>query len=626
MDKHNDQSQALRGATTLALAAALAACTGQAAEQPAKPVRPAVPTDADRAAYFGQLHLHTAVSFDAYIMGTRLGLDDAYRFARGDQVLLMGKPVAREEPLDFIAITDHAEQMGVGDAIEDATSEFSNTDIGRRARAQVREGGNLYRLMTELSGSPARGVRAASESAWIKSVDAANRYYQPGKFTTLIGYEWSSTPDDQNLHRNVIFRGNSAPFPFSSQDSQRPEDLWTYLELNRRNGIASLAIPHNGNASNGLMYDWLDSDRRPISEAYAQRRLLNEPLSEIAQNKGQSETHPLLSPDDEFASFEMFDVLFGPDRKPSRVAGSYIREAYGRGLVLEKRVGANPYKFGVVGGSDFHSALSNSSEGSYGGSTTLPGSHLTDAQVRKNLELDKDEQATLPMLKTGSAALTGVWAEANTRESIFDALRRKETFATSGTRLKVRFFAGWNFGSGLLRQADWVRRAYAEGVAMGGDLPVPADRVNTARRRPRFLVWAVKDPSGANLDRAQVVKVWFDGGKPREKVFDVALAGNRRVDPRTGRAAPIGSTVNLATATYTNTIGAVQLGTVWEDPEFNPAQPSVYYVRVLEIPTPRWTTIAAVRRGLPLPPGSPPTLQERAWSSPIWYTPLGTAR
>ncbi|OCC23492.1 hypothetical protein MB02_12580 [Croceicoccus estronivorus] len=596
----------------------MAACGDSPAESvPQASVAPVLAENPDRNAYFGELHLHTALSFDAYIMGARVGLDDAYRFARGDEINMMGRPIRRDVPLDFISVTDHAEQMGLGVAIGDPESEFSSTEYGQSVRRRLADGGNPFALMTELSSSPARGVRSASISAWQKSVEAANRYNDPGRFTTFIGYEWSSTPGNQNLHRNVIFRGDQAPFPFSSQDSPRPEDLWTYLEANRANGVESLAIPHNANASNGLMYDWLDSNHRPIDEAYAKRRLLNEPLSEIVQNKGQSETHPLLSPNDEFASFEIFDKLFGPEEKPSKLPGSYVRDAYGRGLVLERRTGFNPYKFGMAGGSDLHGGLSSSNEQSYGGSTTVPAARIDREQAKKSLGIMNDPQRTLPLFATGSPGLTGVWAETNTRQSIFDAMRRKETFATSGTRLKVRFFAGWDYDAIQPGKPGWVHQAYAKGTPMGGDMQVAGQ----GRHGLRFLVWALKDPNGANLDRAQIVKVWLDGETPRERVFDVALSGGRKVNSATGKAPSVGSTVDLETATYTNSIGAVQLTAGWEDPTFDPSQPAVYYLRVVEIPTPRWTTILAVREGLPIPQGTPATLQERAWSSPIWYLP-----
>ncbi len=412
-----------------------------------------------------------------------------------------------------------------------------------------------------------------------------------------------------NLHRNVIFKGDHAPLPFSSVDSRRPEDLWSYLENARKDGVEALAIPHNGNASNGLMYDWNDSDGKPIDEKYAQRRILNEPVSEISQNKGQSETVPALSPNDEFANFEVFDTLL-VSREPSKPDGSYVRDAWGRGLSIEEKVGVNPYKFGVAGGGDFHNGLSTSAEDAYAGSAAgidpnVPASAKAPPPI---------DPARFSQFATGSGNLTVVWADQNTRDSIFDGLRRKETFATSGTRLKFRFFGGWDFPQQVFDQ-DWVKVGYQSGVPMGGDLPAKSSNA------PRFVVWAIKDPNGANLDRAQVIKVWVAGGKHEEKVFDVAYGGDRKPDPATGKVPAIGDTVDLQKATYTNTIGTTELKAVWQDPEFDPALPAVYYLRVLEIPTPRWTTIQAVKHGQPLPADTPATIQERGWSSPIWYTP-----
>jgi hypothetical protein len=427
-------------------------------------------------------------------------------------------------------------------------------------------------------------------------------------------------PDGKyNLHRNVIFRNDTAPFPFSSVDSQRPEDLWSYLETARTQGFDVIAIPHNGNASNGLMYDWNDSDGKPIDRIYAQRRALNEPLTEIAQVKGQSETSPEISANDEFSNFEIFDQLLVPGPVKSNAHGSYIREAFGRGLVIAGTVGVNPYKYGVVGATDIHNGLSTTDKNAYQGDNRGidPAKDLPDAATARQILDPKSGYASLDITKTGSGALTGVWAEENTRDAIFAALKRKETFATSGTRLRVRLFGGWGFKSELLKDTGWVEEAYAQGVPMGGDLPaMPA-----GAKAPRFAIWAVKDPGSANLDRAQVVKVWLDGKTYQEKIFDVALSNGRKSDPATGKAPAVGNTVDLQTATYQNTIGATELGTVWTDPEFNAKVPAVYYLRVLEIPTPRWSTIMAVKDKLPIPTTMPSTIQERAWSSPIWYTP-----
>jgi hypothetical protein len=615
----------MRAKILLAAAAGALSASGTLRADASAPV----PVNPLREAYYGDLHLHTTYSFDAYVLlGTRTTPDEAYKFARGDTIQYEGRPTRRGEPLDFLAVTDHSENIGVFNQLDDPDSALSKTDIGQHVRKDGPKAfWDLVKLMTGGKPLPGFDPKPVSTSAWQKEIEAANGNYEPGKFTTFIAYEWSSMPEGKyNLHRNVFFRGDSAPFPFSSLDSNKPEDLWTYLETNRKNGVEALSISHNANASGGLMYDWKDSYGRPIDEVYAQRRALNEPLTEISQNKGASETHPLLSPADEFANFEILDHLL-TSKQGSEVNGSYVRDALGRGLALQWREGANPYKFGIVGASDFHNGLSTSAENAFAG---LVGgidpatTGLTPERIKQILDphghpLPGNEESAISLLETGSGNLTGVWAESNTRESIYDALRRKEAFATSGTRLKFRFFGGWGFSPGVLKQAAWVRTAYAEGVPMGGDLPAPA----AGARAPQFLVWAVKDANGANLDRAQVVKVWLKDGRYQEKVFDVALSGGRRIDPKTGKAPAVGNTVDLKTATYTNSIGATQFAKVWTDPEFDARLPAVYYLRVIEIPTPRWSTLLAVKAGLPLPPGAPPTLQERGWSSPIWYTPPG---
>lgn len=597
-------------------------------ESPATPGS-TVQRNPERDVYFGDLHVHTRLSFDAYyLFGTRLSLADAYRFARGEEISYMGQPIQRRRPLDFMAVTDHARIIGTGLAIEDPDSALAESRLGQRFLDAPRRsrlvGIQIWRAL-EAGAIPEFDIDAVSRSAWTRIIDTANVYYQPGTFTTFIGYEW--TADDSMrtgiggpIHRNVIFRGDTAPFPFSALDSQRPEDLWTYLEEHRSRGIMGLIIPHNGNTSNGLMYDWNDSQGRPIDETYARRRLLNEPVSEIAQMKGQSEVHPALAHNDEFADFELYETIFGGRR--SQPAGGYVRDAFGRGLVVERRTGINPYKFGVIGASDYHSGLTEEGEDAVYGSKSFNGVPPAAAGVVPREHVEGMLGLTAPDIPasgitTGSGGLAGVWAESNTREAIYDALRRKETFATSGPRLVVRFFGGWDYTTGLLAQAGWVRAAYNGGVPMGGDLPARPDEAGA----PRFAIWAVKDPNGANLDRAQVVKVWLEGDTYRDQVFDVALSDGRAPDPTTGQVPAVGSTVDLATATYTNTVGATQFATVWEDPDFDPAVPAVYYLRVIEIPTPRWSTFVALEFGLPRPTDRPPTLQERAWSSSIWYVP-----
>ncbi len=592
----------------------------------------AIAVHPEREAYYGDLHLHTTYSFDAYVlMGTKVDPDQAYRFAKGEPVEYLGEKVQRREALDFLAVTDHSENIGVANELETPTSAVAQTEWGRNLKTDLDktktplERAKLgFSLLAKyfLGGRQAgqAGVDAA-HSAWGREVAIANRNNEPGKFTTFIAYEWSSMPNGQNLHRNVIFKGDKAPLPFSSQDSQNPQDLWNWLAKIRKDGHEALAIPHNANASNGLMYDWNTLDGRPIDIAYAQLRAENEPLSEIAQNKGASETHPALSPNDEFAGYEIFDTLLISQQK-SRPEGSYVRDALSRGLVLQRKLGVNPYKDGIVGASDLHSGLSVSSQDDYGGNVgginQGPGKpNKEQASGILGYTGDQGALAGFKLWRTTAGNLTGIWAESNTRDSLYAGLRRKETFATSGTKLKFRFFGGWGLDHKLVGKPDWVKLAYQNAVPMGGDLPAKPGAAKT----PDFAVWAVKDPNSANLDRVQVIKIWEENGKQQEKMFDVAWAGKRKIDPKTQKLPAIGSTVDLSTGKYTNSIGAAELKTVWHDPEFKATQYAAYYVRVLEIPTPRWSTLVALANGLPLPQNIPLTTQQRGWSSPIWYAP-----
>ncbi len=608
-----------------------AGCAGPpvAAQGGAAPAGAAVPLNPERDVYFGDLHVHTMLSMDAYyLFGTRLGPEDAYRFARGEEVMFMGEPIRRRRPLDFMAVTDHGQIIGSSMAMEDPDSALATSTVGREWHANPGRGfrgsAGFRAWRAQAAGDvPGFDIAPVSRSAWQRLIDAANTFYEPGRFTAFIGYEWTTDGSRSDgsggpIHRNVIFRGDTAPLPFSTLDSRRPEDLWSYLEEHRSRGVEGLIIPHNGNMSNGIMYDWTDSDGRPIDEAYARRRLLNEPLSEIAQMKGQSEVHPALAPNDEFAGFELFDQTF--DGRRSQPEGSTIRDAYGRGLVIEGRAGVNPYKVGVIGASDYHSALTEEGEDVVYGSKSVNGFPAGVDVSRPHVEsMFGLGEPDIPAggTATGSGGLAGVWAEANTREAIYDALRRKETYATSGTRLSVRFFGGWDYADGLPAEADWIRTAYAGGVPMGGDLP-PRPAAGGA---PRFVLRALKDPDGANLDRVQIVKVWRDGDDYRDQVYDVALSDGRVADPATGAVPAVGNTVDLANATYANTIGATQLAAVWEDPAFDPGVAAVYYLRAIEIPTPRWSLFVALKFGWPHPSDRPLTLQERAWSSAIWYVP-----
>ena len=630
----------------LLLSASFLFATGVYAQQPAST---GTPPPSQRRAFFGELHLHTAMSFDAWTFGTKIMPDQAYKFARGETVMVPAGQIAMEQgkkvnkmvpakrawALDFTAVTDHSEAMGVFNQLDDPNNPVSQTDIGKKIEADPSKA--FYLIAARKPGDPPgpdMHAPQAMRNAWDVEIKAANDNYEPGKFTTFIAYEWSSMNQAKyNLHRNVIFNADTAPLPFTSQQSDRPEDLWTYLESVRKRGIDVIAIPHNGNVSGGLMYDWNNSDGKPIDEAYAERRALNEPLTEIVQNKGQSDTTPQLSPDDDFANFEIFDHLLTWPGIKSPGPGGYIRDAYGRGLVIQANAGANPYKYGVVGGSDMHNGLEVSSENAFASGpwgidpkTMLPP---RDA-AKKDLDITKtpallDMDAVLnkapptpeqPLIFRPSG-LTGVWAEENNRNSIFAALKRKETWATSGTRIRLRMFGGWGFDPAMMSSGGWVETAYSTGVPMGADMPAKP----TGSNAPRFALWAVKDPDGANLDRIQIIKVWLDGSGYKQKVFDAALSNGRVVDAKTGKTPAIRNTVNLKTGAYANSVGAVELKTVWQDPEFDASKAAVYYARVLEIPTPRWSTLLAIKEKLPIPTKVPSTIQERGWSSPIWYTP-----
>lgn len=461
-------------------------------------------------------------------------------------------------------------------------------------------------------GRPELINESAMKSVWqTYSVEAA-KHYEPGKFTTFIAFEWTSMPDNWNLHRNVIFGSTVVPDQvFSIFDSDKPEDLWTYLENARKTGSDVIAISHNGNISGGRMFALTDSYGKPFDAAYATRRKTNELAHEIIQAKGASETHPSIARNDEFAGFEAATIQLGTfahlTGKALGAKTSYVREAFKNGLLLEEKLGVNPFKFGLVAGSDSHAGGSqpeeNNWKGIHGDTDNTPEARIVKPETPYSYQ-------------AGSGGLTGIWAEENTRESLFAALKRNEAFGTSGVRLRPRFFGGWNFTPDLLKDKNWVKTAYREGVPMGSDLPkAPAGKA------PTLVVAALKDPPGANLDRIQVIKGWTKGGQTFDRIYDVALSDGRKVDPATGKAPPVGNTVDIKTATYTNSIGAPELSVVWTDPDFDPAVRAFYYIRVLEIPTPRWSTYDAAKLGIKPRKDVEATIQERAWTSPIWYTP-----
>ena len=579
------------------------------------------PDPADRQVYFGEQHLHTQDSPDAFFMGTRNTPDEAYRFCKGEAIQKKpsGYTVQRRTPYDWCAVTDHAMYMGIMPQLMDPNSAVSIAAADDSAVKLLRagKGDEAFAFLAQgvAAGQPDPNFLAPDviRTVWQTHIDIANQHYDPGTFTTLVAFEWTSIPFNQNLHRNVFFRDDGPESTFSAFDSDKPEDLWTYLDVQKNAGHDNFAIPHNGNLSNGLMFAPRNSEGLPIDAAYAERRAEHEVATEMVQTKGSSDTHPALSPNDEFAAFNVeYRSLIGTS-PPVRgqIEYSYVRQALINGVGYQEFLGVNPFKLGIVAGADAHTAFSDNEEfnytGVHAGTDDTPEKRLAGAQ----------QTAGEPALNFGSPGATGVWADENTREGIFDGIRRKETTGSTGPLIRVRVFGGWDFADGDLAATDWVSRGYDRGVPMGGDLP-PKPAQATA---PSFMVWAMKDPESGNLDRVQIIKGWYRGGYPYEKVYDVAWSDQREPDPDTGKLPPVGNTVDVPNATYTNDIGEAQLSAVWTDPDFDPSLHAVYYVRVIEIPTPRWSTYDAARNDLPLPTTVPATIQERAWSSPIWYTP-----
>ena len=580
------------------------------------PEKPFVPASRDRNVFFGDLHIHTAFSTDAFTMGVRAMPEDAYTFARGGEIgHALGYPIQLSQPLDFAAVTDHSEYLGMVRA-----SPPDVPLVHRSIRERFLEDGRLSltwawfqtvtRMIDEGFGPDAEGSATASRDAWQEIIAAAKRNQRPGIFTTFVAYEWSRGTDGGMLHRNVFYRGDAVPeLPVSSLVAPAPEDLWAALEEQRAVGMDVMAIPHNGNLSDGRMYTKTTLAGEPMSREQAAQRLRNEPLSEILQVKGSSETHPLLSPEDEFADFELHEDLGTGGAGEAK--GSYARDALRTGLEMAHAEGVNPYRFGVIGSSDGHNASSPVEEGRHHGKLPIldgsPAIRLGRAYLLPK-SLNRGGQ-------WNGGGLAAVWSEQNTRDSLFDAMRRRETYATSGTRLVVRFFGGWNLPADLTARTDFVAAADTAAVPMGGVL-----RARAHDASPEFVVWALMDPAGAHLDRIQLIKAWVTpDGASHERIFDVAASGGRVADPTSGRLPPVGNTVDVAAATWTNTIGTPELRVRWRDPDFDPEADAFYYARVLEIPTPRWSTYDAALLGVDAP--EPTSIQERAITSAIWYAP-----
>lgn len=609
--------------------------------------------NATRNVYFGDLHVHTTYSFDAFAFGTLATPRDAYRFAKGESIKHpAGFDMQLDEPLDFYAVTDHAMFLGVSRVVADPSTDFAkvaNLEYMRNLNApeNMRPGGTTNRgmafssflgdLLTGIVGGKfeQEDTYEITNSAWVDTIEAAEAFYEPGKFTTFVAYEYTTSSEDRgNLHRNVFFKdADRLPLiPLSRFHSRNPEGLWDWMDDLREQGVESLAIPHNSNGSNGQMFKLVDWAGNPLDDAYAEQRVRNEPLVEITQIKGDSETHPMLSDTDEWADFEIMPYRIAT-RLYSEPSGSYVREALLNGLAFEDKGIENPFKLGFVGATDAHIAATPVDESDFYGkiglldaTPSLTGAIPMSEQAAKVAlennpdavkEFDGKYYRTAAPITWGSSGLAAVWAEENTRESIYNAFRRKETFATTGPRIKLRFFGGYDFDADLLDRSDWVASAYRDGVAMGSDL-LPKEG-----KTPTLVAWATRDLNSAPLQRLQVIKGWTVDGEHHEMVYDVACSDGLSVDPRTHRCPDNGAQVDLTDCSISTDVGAAELKAVWRDPDFNPAHRAFYYIRVLENPTCRWSTWDAIKAGHEPRPDFPATIQERAYTSPIWYQPPG---
>jgi len=585
---------------------------------------------------FGDTHLHTSFSMDAGAFGCRLGPRDAYRFARGEEVTSStGQPVKLSRPLDFLVVADHSDGFGFFPQLMSGDPELLATPQGRKWYDLIKGGKGAeaaYDIIQSFGlgkmpkGFPLPGTRSY-RTAWQETIASAESFNDPGRFTAFIGFEWTSNTKANNLHRNILFRENGAKAslvePFTTMKplgSDNPEDLWKWMEATEeKTNSEVLAIAHNGNLSNGVMFPVVEAFGKKIDRKYAETRAKRERLYEVTQTKGDGETHPYLSPNDEFANFEKWDKgnLDGSAAKTKDMLEfEYARSAFKSGLKLEAKLGINPFKFGLIGSSDAHNGLAAMEEDNFFGKTSPQ--EPSPERLTKTFIKHPKTGVTIMDWEVSSSGYAAVWAQENTRASIFDAMQRRETYATTGPRMAVRFFGGWDFEAADATNRLPAAIGYAKGVPMGGDLSdAPAGK------SPTFLVAALKDPIGANLDRIQVIKGWLDAkGETHEKVYDVVWGdASKRKPGADGKLPPVGDTVDVDNATWTNTIGDPELIAVWKDPDFDAKQSAFYYVRVLEIPTPRWTAYDAKRFGIKPLPGTTMKLQERAYTSPIWYTP-----
>ena len=584
--------------------------------------------------FFGDTHLHTSYSTDAGMVGNTLGPEEAYRIARGETVKAsFGEYVKLKRPLDFVVIADHAENLGLAPAISEGNPKLQDSEFGKKISKLASTPGkeedafDLWVGTALIEGrNPLAGL-GLEQTYWQKSTAAAEKFNEPGKFTALIGFEWTSAPGGNNLHRNVIFRGDKSKadqiVPLASYDTDDPEKLWAWMaDYEKKTGGKMLAIPHNGNVSQGLMFDDVTlTTKKPLDKAYAESRMRWEPLYEVTQMKGDGEAHPFLSPDDEFADFETWDTgSFGPKTTTKEHwPREYAREAFKRGLAYEKTLGANPFKFGLIGSTDSHTSVPSAEEDNYFGKVSLlePGAGETRYEETIIGRPNPDKKSQITATRVSASGLAAVWARDNTREALWDAMKRKEVYGTTGTRLKVRVFGGFDFSAADIDRMDFAEEGYKRGVPMGGDLIT-----SPSGKAPGFLVRALRDPDGANIDRVQIIKGWLDAkGESQEKVYDLAVSDGRKIGADGLSKTPVGNTVNVKEASYSNSIGDAYQQAYWQDPAFDAKQKAFYYVRVIEIPTPRWTVYDAKHFGRELPHGVPTSIQERAYTSPIWYTP-----
>jgi Protein of unknown function (DUF3604) len=589
--------------------------------------------------YWGETHLHTGLSLDAGLFGCTLGPEDAYRLARGEEIeSSSGQPVKLSRPLDFLVVADHSDMMGVATDIQNGEPNIMAVPKGKEWAEGFAKGGQAaaeaafdlianFSQMTipeELLKQYSPGSKIYND-VWERIIAAGDEFNEPGRFTAFIGFEWTSVPKGFNLHRNVILRDNGdrarQVVPLTTQPplgTTDPLDLYQWLtDYEKQTGGQTLAIAHNGNMANGWMFPTLETYAGgQVDKNYVELRAKWEPLYEVTQIKGDGETHPALSPTDEFADYETWEVGnldISELKKPDMLQREYAREALKNGLALEEQLGTNPYKFGMVGATDSHTGLSTAEEENFFGKSTS----VEPSATRVSHPFVKTELGEYPGYSLAASGYQGVWATENTRAAIFDAMERKETYATTGPRIPVRFFGGWEFTDNDLRNRAPAFIGYEKGVPMGGDLTTAP-----SGKAPTFMVIALRDPIGANLDRVQIIKGWLDtDGKTHEKIYDVAVSDGRTIEADGRCKTPVGNTVDLEAANWANTIGASELAQIWTDPDFDPTQKAFYYVRVLEIPTPRWVLYDKVRLGAEIPEEAKLTHQERAYTSPIWYTP-----